>query len=71
VEMHKAVKQGCPLAPLLFIIVMDELHASLASSTGYSLGPPNADSPSGVVKSREVTATTRASFPTRIKASAK
>jgi hypothetical protein len=52
VEMHKAVKQGCPLAPLLFIIVMDELHASLASSTGYSLGPPNADSPSGVVKSR-------------------
>lgn len=27
VEMHKAIKQGCPLAPLLFAIVMDELHA--------------------------------------------
>ena len=35
IEMHKAVKS--PLAPLLFINVMDELHTFLASATGYSL----------------------------------
>ena len=52
IEMHKAVKQGCPLAPLLFIIVMDELHTALASAKGYSLGDPNARTPSGQVKSR-------------------
>ena len=27
VQMHKAIKQGCPLAPLLFSLVLDELHA--------------------------------------------
>ena len=26
VQMHSAIKQGCPLAPLLFTIIMDELH---------------------------------------------
>ena len=31
VEMHKTIKQGCPLAPLLFTIVMDELHCQYRS----------------------------------------
>ena len=38
VQLHKSIKQGCPLAPLLFIIVMDELHRKLrASKLGYTL----------------------------------
>ena len=38
VQMRKAVKQGCPLAPLLFAIVMDELHVKLRKSgLGYKI----------------------------------
>jgi hypothetical protein len=36
--MRKAIKQGCPLAPLLFAIVMDELHAGYRKYQGYTLG---------------------------------
>ena len=44
VELHKSIKQGCPLAPLLFIIVMDELHRNLrASKRGYKFGAPGAE----------------------------
>ena len=38
VQLKKAIKQGCPLAPLLFTIVMDELHCNLRSFDGYTLG---------------------------------
>ena len=38
VTLHKSIKQGCPLAPLLFIIVMDELHRELKRARiGYQL----------------------------------
>ena len=41
VELHKSIKQGCPLAPLLFIIVMDELHRNIRKANrGYSMGAP-------------------------------
>ena len=35
VTMHGAIKQGCPLAPLLFAIVMDELHKGYRTIGGY------------------------------------
>ena len=35
VQMHGAIKQGCPLAPLLFAIVMDELHRGYRNIGGY------------------------------------
>ena len=38
IEMHRAIKQGCPLAPLLFILVMDELHSEYRKIGGYRLG---------------------------------
>ena len=38
VEMHKAIKQGCPLAPILFIMIMDELHRGYREIGGYNLG---------------------------------
>jgi len=45
VELHKSIKQGCPLAPLLFIIVMDELHRNLrAANRGYKFGPAGKES---------------------------
>jgi hypothetical protein len=37
IPMHKAIKQGCPLAPLLFIIVMNELHVEYRKIGGYTL----------------------------------
>jgi hypothetical protein len=37
VELRKAIKQGCPLAPLLFAIVMDELHSNYRAIGGYQL----------------------------------
>jgi hypothetical protein len=37
VQLHKAIKQGCPLAPLLFAIIMDELHANYRAIGGYKL----------------------------------
>ena len=37
VMMHRAIKQGCPLAPLLFVIVMDELHKGYRDLGGYDL----------------------------------
>ena len=37
VMMHRAIKQGCPLAPLLFVIVMDELHRGYRDLGGYDL----------------------------------
>ena len=38
VELRKAVKQGCPLAPILFAIVMDELHKGYRKIGGYKIG---------------------------------
>ena len=38
VELNKAIKQGCPLAPLLFVFIMDELHRDLREVGGYTLG---------------------------------
>ena len=39
IELHQTIKQGCPLAPLLFAIIMDELHTDLrAKYKGYTLG---------------------------------
>ena len=38
IEMHKAIKQGCPLAPILFIMIMDELHKGYREIGGYTLG---------------------------------
>ena len=37
VKVHQAIKQGCPLAPLLFVIVMDELHRGYRTIGGYKL----------------------------------
>lgn len=37
VEVHQSIKQGCPLAPLLFTMVMDELHRELRKVGGYTL----------------------------------
>ena len=50
VTLSKSIKQGCPLAPLLFIIVMDELHRGLRKAKrGYVLGDP--DKPPGATVS--------------------
>jgi exonuclease III len=37
VEMHKAIKQGCPLAPILFTILMNDLHERCSKIGGYTL----------------------------------
>ena len=37
VTVHQSIKQGCPLAPLLFTIVMDELHTKLRELGGYTM----------------------------------
>ena len=41
VTLEKAIKQGCPLAPLLFALVMDELHAGYRTRGGYKLKNAN------------------------------
>jgi hypothetical protein len=35
IELQKSIKQGCPLAPILFAIVMDELHEGYRNIGGY------------------------------------
>ena len=47
VEIHKSIKQGCPLAPLLFTVVMDELHRQCSAIGGYPLHTPHRPSDSG------------------------
>jgi hypothetical protein len=46
VEIHKSIKQGCPLAPILFTVVMDELHRQCSAIGGYSLHTPHRPSDS-------------------------
>ena len=36
-EIYGSIKQGCPLAPLLFVILMDELHRNCRAIGGYPL----------------------------------
>jgi hypothetical protein len=38
VEINKSIKQGCPMAPLLFIILMDHMHRGYSDIGGFSLG---------------------------------
>ena len=52
VFIHQSIKQGCPLAPLLFTIVMDELHQELRTVGGYALGPPGVPQRSPTIHSR-------------------
>jgi hypothetical protein len=35
-KIEKGIEQGCPIAPLLFIIVMDALHAGYKKFEGYT-----------------------------------
>jgi hypothetical protein len=39
VPIFNSIKQGCPLAPLLFILIMDELHCTYRKTGGYALDP--------------------------------
>ena len=43
VQLTKSIKQGCPLAPLLFVLVMDELHTNLQECEGYTMGDPSSN----------------------------
>src|ERR1043165_6698401 len=36
-DIEKGIKQGCPLAPLLFVVVMDSLLVKLSTMRGYRL----------------------------------
>ena len=43
VEMHKAIKQGCPLAPILFTVVLNDLHDRCKAIGGYTLRSTGSD----------------------------
>jgi hypothetical protein len=40
VELHQSIKQGCPLAPILFTVVMNALHKQCSAIGGYPLQSP-------------------------------
>jgi hypothetical protein len=62
VQMHKAVKQGCPFAPLLFAIVLDKLHCNYRSIGGYHLNANTIISSSGNCDDTAIAADNIATF---------
>ena len=52
IHIHRAIKQGCPLAPLLFTMVMDELHTELRATQGYTMGPTGEEGKYETIHSR-------------------
>jgi hypothetical protein len=39
VPIFNSIKQGCPLGPLLFVLIIDELHCNYRNTGGYALTP--------------------------------